>query len=181
MRFKTRLYDIAVIMIVAVITGLSLISLKDIRINGSLDVFIPDKDELSVTNDMLEAEFGATDPILLSMEVEFGSVLTLKTLTELEIIVDELESNPLIDEVLALVNEQGLYVKGRDDPAGPGFYPCSHSPTVWTLRLALLARAALGEVGLEQVYPHWDGLGDSVHMIPKPCEYFDTPLRMDRK
>ena len=76
---------------------------------------------------------------------------------------------------MAHTDERGLCLQDR--AAGPTFQPSNHGATKYTLWVCLLARAALGEIGLEQVYPRWGGLRDHAHMAAKPCEFFNTPLR----
>ena len=78
---------------------------------------------------------------------------------------------------MAWTDERGLRLSARSD-AGLTFGPATHSPTKYTLRVCHLARAALGEIGLEQVYPlGGDNWMHRIHVAARPCEFFDTPLR----
>ena len=62
--------------------------------------------------------------------------------------------------------------------AGPAFCPCHERPVRYTLRVCHLARAILGEVELDQVFPLGGEIMDlRYHVIPKPGEFFNTRMR----
>ena len=71
-------------------------------------------------------------------------------------------------------------MKLSDTVAGPAFMASDHGPTKYTLRVSLLTRAALGEIGLGQISPLNIGVFERTHVIAEPCEFFDVPpLRKD--
>lgn len=86
--------------------------------------------------------------------------------------------HPKMAATFTWTDEHGM--KLSDTVAGPAFNANDHGPTKYTLRVSLLARVALGEIGLGQVSPLWSGMFDRTHVIPEPCEFFDTPLREEK-
>jgi len=77
------------------------------------------------------------------------------------------------------IPEEGLWVSTANKfDAGPAFSPCQERTVRFTLRVCHLARAALGEVPLEQLFPLGGRIMDHrYHVVPKPAEFFNTPLR----
>ena len=77
------------------------------------------------------------------------------------------------------IPEEGLWVSTANKfDAGPAFSPCHERPVRFTLRVCHLARAAIGDVALDQIFPLGGRIMDHrYHVIPKPIEFFNTPLR----
>jgi len=77
------------------------------------------------------------------------------------------------------IPEEGLWLSTANKfDAGPAFSPCHERPVRFTLRVCHLARATIGEVPLDQVFPLGGLIMDHrYHVIPKPVEFFNTPLQ----
>ncbi len=77
------------------------------------------------------------------------------------------------------IPEEGLWLSVANKfEAGPAFSPCSERPVRFMLRTCHLARAVLGDVPADQVFPLGGQIMDHrYHVIAKPGEYFQTPLQ----
>lgn len=77
------------------------------------------------------------------------------------------------------IPEEGLWLSTANKfDAGPAFSPCHERPVRFTLRVCHLARAAIGEVPFDQVFPLGGQIMDHrYHVVPKPVEFFNTPLQ----
>ena len=77
------------------------------------------------------------------------------------------------------IPEEGLWLSASNKfAAGPAFSPCQERSVRHTLRACHLARALLGAVSPEQVFPlGGDILRHRYHVLEHPGSFFDTPLR----
>jgi uncharacterized protein len=96
--------DILIIATVSIVTLLALIPMGKLEIDGSIKAFMPQEEEVNIINNLIEDEFGGIDPILISMEVNDETILREEYLQVLIEITSELESLPLILEIISPVN-----------------------------------------------------------------------------
>lgn len=96
--------DYLIIGAVLIITILSIIPMQNLKIDGSIKAFMPRGDEVNITNNLIEHDFGSFDPILVSLEVNDETILTYEYLQVLIDITNELETLPLVLEIISPVN-----------------------------------------------------------------------------
>ncbi len=107
-----KIRDILIIAAVFAVTLLSIIPIGNLTIDGSIKAFMPDGEEVAVTNNLIEDEFGSIDPILVSMEINDETILQEEYLTVLKGVTSGIESIPLVLEVISPVNVD--YIESSD-------------------------------------------------------------------
>ena len=94
----------------AVLAGFILVTvvlgtqIPKIHIDSSTEVFIPANHEIARINERIERVFGSIDPILMGVEVQFGSVMEPEVLALIGSLTASLEADPFVAEVISLTN-----------------------------------------------------------------------------
>lgn len=107
-----RLRDRIVLAVGIILTLLSISQLPRIRIDSSTDVFIPRNHAIQQINAEIEREFSSISPMIMGIEVRFGSVFDPEVIDLVDRITRELEAHPAVDRVVSLTNLD--YIRGSE-------------------------------------------------------------------
>ncbi len=99
-----KIKDAAVLLLIILITVLAGVQIPKLHIDSSIEVFIPEKNNVKKLNDAIQEEFGSMDSLLLGMEVRFGTVIEPENIVIIDEITEKLEDMPGVKEVISLTN-----------------------------------------------------------------------------
>lgn len=133
-------HPIGILIILAVLTGLSFYPALQIRTDFNLESFFP-KDDPSINDyERLEEEFGRDDNIIM-VGFETDSLLTEGVLHDLRSIIDSVETIPNVAEVRSLWSAKQIHSKG----ANLSFDPYLSSSTLGTLNADSLRKLLVND------------------------------------
>lgn len=104
MRLHRKKIDLIILCLFVALTALAALQIRNIRVDSSVEVFIPKNHEISRINSSIEGEFGSLDSIMVGVQVNFGSVLDPEILELIDRMTVILEEDPGVEKVISLTN-----------------------------------------------------------------------------